>query len=199
MTQLDKLFPEVYSKSIRDRQCSMIIQSETEFSLSEKMAKLGDIFAICDEIDALFTQLSVFSAGEKAAAAGGKIICQGYDLIEDETRGTGPHTHTIKLAKFAILGASTGEKYAANMLKFESGSGSDGVIARVGIHIVPIVPPNTFVSTSVLTAIPNVLHCLIMIHHLADHHVQLQFEKSQVDIDNQPDRKSYLPPRLCLR
>jgi hypothetical protein len=167
----------------------MVIQSETELSLSKKMSKMGDIFAICDEIDALLTRLYVFSAGERAAAAGGKIICQGFDLIEDETRGTGPHTHTIKLAKLAMLGASTGERYAANMLKFESGSGSDGVIARIAIHIVPTVPPNTFVSTSVFTSIPNVLHCLTIIHHLAAHNVQLQFEKSQADIDNQPDRK----------
>jgi hypothetical protein len=177
----------------------MIIQSETELSLSKKMAKLGDIFAICDKIDTLLTRLSVFSAGEKAVAAGGKIMCQGYDLIEDETRGTGPHTHTIKLAKLAILGASAGEKYAANMLKFVSGTGSDGVIARIAMHVVPIVRPNTFVPTLVLTAIPNVLNCFIMIHHLADHHVQLQFEKSQADISDEPDRKSHLPPRLYLR
>ncbi len=189
MAQLDKLYPGVYSKSVRGQHCSMVIQSETELSLSKKMAKMGDIFAICDEIDALLTRLCVFSAGERAAAAGGKIVCQGFDLIEDETRGTGPNTHTIKLAKLAILGASTGEKYAANMLKFESGSGSDGVIARIGIHVMPTVLANTVASTSVLTSIPNVLHCLTIIHHLAAQKVQLQFEKGQADIDNQPDRK----------
>jgi hypothetical protein len=145
------------------------------------MAKMGDIFAIADEIDALLTRLSVFSAGERAAAAGAKSVCQGFDFIDDETRGTDPHTHTIKLAKLAILGASTREKYAGNMLKFESGSGSDGVIARIGIHIVPTVPPNTFVLTSVFTSIPNVLHCLTIIHHLAAYNVQLQCEKSQAD------------------
>jgi len=190
MAQLDKLFPGIYSRLVKGKNCSMVIQSETELSLSKKMAKMGDIFAICDEIDALFTRLSVFVAGERAAAAGGKIVCQGFDLIEDETQGTGPHTHTIKSAKLAIFGASTGEKYASNLLKFESGSGSDGVIARIGIHGMPIVPPNTFIATSVFTSIPNLLHCLTIVHHLAAHKVQLQFEKSQADIDNQPIRKS---------
>jgi hypothetical protein len=133
------------------------------------MAKMGDFFAICDEIDTLLTRLSVFSADERAVTAGGKIVCQDYDLIEDETRGTSPHTHTIKLTKLATLRASTGEKYAANMLKFESESGSAGAIARIGIHVVPIVPQNKFSSTSVFTWIPNVLHCLTIIHHLADH------------------------------
>ena len=93
MDQLDKLFPESYSRSIRGQRCSMVIQSETELSLSKKMAKVGDIFAVCDEIDTLFTRLGVFSAGERAVAAGSKIMCQGFDLIEKETRGTGPHTH----------------------------------------------------------------------------------------------------------
>jgi hypothetical protein len=155
------------------------------------MAKMGDLFAICDEIDALLTRLSVFSAGERAAAAGGKIVCQGFDLIEDEICGTGPHIHTIKSAKLTIPGASIGEKYTGNMLKFESGSGSDGVIARIGIHVMPTVPPNTFMTTSVFKSIPNVLHCLTIIHHLAAHNVQLQFEKSQADIDSQPDHKSH--------
>jgi hypothetical protein len=191
MAQLDKLFPGVYSKFVEDKQCSMVIQSETELSLSKKMAKVGDVFAICDEIDTLLSRLSVYSAGERAAAAGGKIVCQGYDVIQDETRGTGPHTHTIKLAKLAILGASTGEKYAENMLKFESGSGSDGVIARFGIHVVPIVPPNTHASTSVFTSIPNVIQLLTIVHQLAVHQVQFQFEKSQADIDTRPDRKSH--------
>jgi hypothetical protein len=155
------------------------------------MSEMGDIFAICDEIDALLTKLSVFTAGERAAAAGGKILCQAYDLIEDETCGTGPHTHTIKLAKLAILGASTGEKYAENMLKLESGTGNDGVVSRIGIHVVPTVPPNIHASTSVLTSIPNVLHCLTIIHYLAAHDVKLYFEKSEADIDNQPNGKSH--------
>ena len=154
MAQSDKLFSGEYSKSVRSRYCSMVIQSETASSLSKKMAKMGGFYAICDEIDALLTRLSVFSAGERVTAAGSKIVCQGFDLIEDETRGTSPHTYTIKSAKLAILGASTGEKYAANMVKFESGSGSDGVIARIGIHVVLTVPQNTVESTSVFTSIP---------------------------------------------
>ncbi|CAF1683549.1 unnamed protein product [Rotaria magnacalcarata] len=185
MTQLDKLFPDVYSKFSRGQRCSMVVQSETELSLSKKMANTGDIFAICDEIDTLLAKLSVFSAGELTAAAGGKILCQGFDLIEDETRGTGPHTHTINSAKLAILGASTGEKYASNMLKFESDNGSDGVIARIGIHVVPTLPPNTHASTSVFTSISNILQCLIIIHHLAAEKVQLHFHQSQTDADNQ--------------
>jgi hypothetical protein len=82
-------------------------------------------------------------------------VCQGFDLIEDETRDIGSHTHTIKLAKLAILSASTGEKYAGNMVKFESGSGSDGVIVRTGIYVMPTVLLNKFISTSVFTSI----HC----------------------------------------
>ncbi|CAF3467600.1 unnamed protein product [Rotaria socialis] len=187
MTQLDKLFPDIYSKFSRGKRSSMVIQSETELSLSKKMAKKGDIFAICDEIDTLLEKLSVFSAGERAVAAGGKILCQGFDLIEDETRGTGPHTHTIYSAKLAMLGASTGEKYANNMLNFESDNGNDGVIARIGMHVVPTLPPKTRASRSVFTSIPNILQCLIIIHHLAAEKLQLHFDQSQADADNQSE------------
>jgi hypothetical protein len=124
MNKLDLMFPGVYSKFIDGHKVSMFIQSETELSLSQKMSTIGDLFAVCDEIDSLLARLSVFSAGEHMAALGGKVMCQSFDRIQDETRGTGSNTHTIQSAKLSILGTSTGEKYASNMLKFDSRTGS---------------------------------------------------------------------------
>ncbi|CAF4145060.1 unnamed protein product, partial [Rotaria sp. Silwood1] len=84
---------------------------------------------------------------------------------------------------------STGEKYASNMHKFESGTGSDGVIARMAIHVVPTVAPNMHVSRSVFTSIPNILQCLIIIHYLAAEKVQFYFQNTRADIDNESARK----------
>jgi hypothetical protein len=192
MGKLDKLFPGVYSKYINSQKLSMFVQSETELSMSQKMANIGDVFAICDEIDTFLARLSVFSAGAQVASLGNKIVCQSFDLIQDETRGTGSNTHTINSAKLTILGSSTGEKYAHNMLKFNSQTGNDGVIARIGIHIVPPLPTNVNAPSSVFTSIPNILHCLIIVHYLALEKIELRFEKLQCDIDDHLTRELHL-------
>ncbi|CAF3985889.1 unnamed protein product, partial [Rotaria sp. Silwood2] len=111
------------------------------------------------------------------------------DVIEEETHGTGPHTHTIDSAKLAILGANTEEKYASNMLKFGSGTESNGAIGRIAIHVAPTMPPNKHASTSVFISIPNILQCLVIIHHLAAEKFQLHLQKTHADIDNETSRK----------
>jgi len=100
------------------------------------------LFAITDELDSQFVRLGVFKFSDDAAASGSKLLTQAYDGIHNESRGTGTAKHVINNAKLAILGASTGQRYAFNMRNFSQNIVNDSVIVRMSYLVIHMVHQN---------------------------------------------------------
>ncbi len=145
------------------------------------------MFAITDELDSQFVRLGVFKSSDDAAASGSKLLTQAYDGIHNESRGTGTAKYVINNAKLAILGASTGQRYAFNMRIFSQNIGNDGVIVRMSYLVMPHGAPKPLCNRLPIS-MPNALHIAAVITLLVNcgYPVQLRFEKLQSDFDNEP-------------
>ncbi|CAF5147853.1 unnamed protein product, partial [Rotaria sp. Silwood1] len=161
MRSLEKLYPHLYAQTIKGNEydpgktIKMVAESETELSLYQRLSIIGKVFILCDELDAILNRIGVFNAGEEGVSAGSKLLCQAYDLISNDTRGTGSSSITIEEGLIVIFGASTGEKYTKNISKFGNNFGNDGVLARFIFHVVPVLDGIADINTKLLKNVPN--------------------------------------------
>lgn len=189
MRSLEKLYPNLYSKTIKENDydtgkvVKMVAESETELSLYQRLAMIGKVFILCDELDAILNRIGVFNAGDEGASSGSKLLCQAYDLISNDTRGTGCSSITIDEGLIIIFGASTGEKYTKNISKFGNNFGNDGVLARFIFHVVPMLDGVADINSKLLKNVPNLLHILIIVSLIGEQNCTMRFHELPNDFD----------------
>ena len=205
LKKLIDMFPESYVKTVNGKEQSFLSQTENELSLFKKMAAVGDVFAISDEIDAFLDQLSLFSSQQQTSILAEKLLCQGFDLIQGETRGMGGQPLTINSSKLTILGASSGQRYATTLQQIDMNIGEYSVehrtslfcshvivclsaiighhpaLPRLNIVLMPTLPLSTKNPISFPRPVPTILHCLIIVHLLALEPIEFRFRNDAID------------------
>jgi hypothetical protein len=189
MRSMEKLYPHLYAQLVKandddtGKVIKMVVESETELSLYQRLAMIGKVFVLCDELDAILNRAGVYNAGDESVSAGGKILCQAYDLIVDDTRGTGSTSITIEEGLMVIFGTSTGEKYGKNISKFANDFGNDGVLARLIFHVMPVLEGIANLNAHLLKNVPNLLNILIIISLIGEQNCSMRFHELTADRD----------------
>lgn len=143
---------------------------------------------ISDEIDTFNNRFGVYGVNDEKSMAGCKLLCQGFDEINDESRATGSSSFTIKHGTISLLGASTGDKLWTNTFKFAHNLGSDGLAVRLTYHILPHLaitePPIDY-----LVLFPNLVHVLIIIILISKKKIHMAFRQLPNDHANRASSK----------
>ena len=117
--------------------------------------------------------------------SGAKLLCQGFDGIQNETRATGSSSVTIERGTISLLGTSTGDKLWTDTFRFAQDYGSDGLAVRFSYHILPLLPivepPIDF-----LIFMPNLVHLFIIVILIAQRQPHMVFRQLVSDTDTRP-------------
>ena len=65
------------------------------------------MFVISDEIDIFYYRFGVYGGIDEKSMAGAKVLCQGFDGINEETRANDSSIFIIKRSTINLLDAST--------------------------------------------------------------------------------------------
>jgi hypothetical protein len=120
---------------------------------------------------------------DEKSIAGSKLLCQGFDGINEEVRATISSTFTIQHGIISLLGTSTGDKLWINTYRFEQGVGSAGLSVRLTYHILPLLPMNE-PPMDYLVLFPH--YIFIMIILMSKKGQICFFDQLIQDIDNRP-------------
>lgn len=120
--------------------------------------------------------------------SGAKLLCQGFDGIQNEKRSTGSTSVTIERGTISLLGTSTGDKLWTNTFRIAQDYGSDGLAIRFTYHVLPLLPmiepPMDF-----LVLMPNLIHLLIVVILIAQRRPHMVFRQLLTDVNTRTTSK----------